>query len=168
MNEDAADFSEVYRNYAPLVRRVMARLLPLADLDDGVQEVFIKIHRHLRAFRGDSPLKSWVYRICINTAQDFHRSHYWRKLWQSPDSLTQLAEKSSGAEEQLGNHQLLARGLEQLSMKERSVLVLFYWEDQKIDEIAANLNIPEGTVKSRLSIARHRLQNYLKREGDLL
>jgi len=168
VSKDEVQFRKVYDDYAIMIRRLMARLLPSSEVDDGVQEVFLKIHRHMHSFRGEAQMKSWVYRICINTAQDYHRSHTWRKLWKSFDSSPQLQEKSQNAEEQLGHSQVLARCLEQLTFKERSVLVLFYWENQKVEEIAENLAIPEGTVKSRLSIARSRLQAYLKQEGDMV
>jgi RNA polymerase sigma-70 factor (ECF subfamily) len=71
------------------------------------------------------------------------------------------------AEAQLADHQTLQEGLQKLSFKERSVVVLHYWEDQSLDEIARHLQIPEGTVKSRLSIARKKLQSWLEREGEM-
>jgi RNA polymerase sigma-70 factor (ECF subfamily) len=162
------EFAELYANYASLVRRVMSRLVPASEVDDGVQEVFLKIHRNLGGFRGEASLKSWVYRISFNTAQDIHRSQTLQRLWKPGASVHDRRDLRPSAEAQLGDQQLLQKCLQKLSFKERSVLVLFYWEDQSLEEIAEHLQIPEGTVKSRLSIARKRLQVLLEREGEVL
>jgi len=162
------EFAEVYTNYAGMVRRVLSGLLPASDVDDGVQEVFLKIHRHLDSFRGESSLKSWVYRISYNTAQDMHRSQSWQRLWLRGATVQDRRDFHPNAEAQLGDHQVLQQCLDKLSFKERSVVVLFYWEDESLEDIAKHLQIPEGTVKSRLSIARKKLQNLLAKEGEVL
>jgi RNA polymerase sigma-70 factor (ECF subfamily) len=162
------DFASVYTNYAGLVRRVLSGLLPASDVDDGVQEVFLKIHRHLDSFRGESSLKSWIYRISFNTAQDIHRSQSWQRLLKPGATVHDRSDFRPNAEVQLGDHEVLERGLQKLSFKERSVVVLFYWEEQNLEDIAKHLQIPEGTVKSRLSNARKKLQSWLEKEGELL
>jgi RNA polymerase sigma-70 factor (ECF subfamily) len=161
------DFAAVYADHAALVRRVLSGLLPASEVDDGVQEVFLKIHRHLDGFRGESSLKSWIYRISLNTAQDMHRAQKWRRLLKPEASAQDHSDMRPNAEAQLADHQTLQEGLQKLSFKERSVVVLHYWEDQSLDEIARHLQIPEGTVKSRLSIARKKLQSWLEREGEM-
>ncbi|WP_141733045.1 RNA polymerase sigma factor [Oligoflexus tunisiensis] len=162
------DFAEVYANYAGLVRRVLSGLLPAADVDDGVQEVFLKIHRHLDGFRGESSLKSWVYRITFNTAQDIHRSQSWQRFLKPGATVQDRRDFRPNAEARLGDHQILQQGLQKLSFKERSAVVLFYWEEQSLEDIARHLKIPEGTVKSRLCIARRKLQSWLEKEGEVL
>ncbi|MDQ3232096.1 MAG: RNA polymerase sigma factor [Pseudobdellovibrionaceae bacterium] len=163
-----SEFAEVYANYAGLVRRVLSGLVPASEVDDGVQEVFLKIHRHLDGFRGEASLKSWVYRISYNTAQDIHRGQTWQRLWKPGATVHDHSDLRPNAEMQLGDHQVLHHCLQKLSFKERSVVVLFYWEDQSLEDIARHLQIPEGTVKSRLSIARKKLQTLLEREGEVL
>jgi RNA polymerase sigma-70 factor (ECF subfamily) len=161
------DFAAVYRDYSGLVRRVLSGLLPAGDVDDGVQEVFLKIHRHLDGFRGDSSLKSWVYRISLNTAQDMQRAQSWRRLFKPGATVHDSGDARPNAERRLGDHQMLQQSLQTLTFKERSAVVLFYWEDESLEDIARHLQIPEGTVKSRLSTARKKLQTWLEREGEL-
>jgi RNA polymerase sigma-70 factor (ECF subfamily) len=160
------DFAAVYRDYAGLVRRVLSGLLPAADVDDGVQEVFLKIHRHLDGFRGDSSLKSWVYRISLNTAQDMQRAQSWRRFLKPGATVYDSGDARPNAEVRLGNYQMMQEGLQKLTFKERSAVVLFYWEEESLEDIARHLKIPEGTVKSRLSTARKKLQYWLGREGE--
>ncbi len=162
------DFASIYADYKDLVRRVLSGLLPASEVDDAVQEVFLKIHRKLDDFRGDASLKSWVYRISFNTAQDIHRAQNWKRFLRAGASVHEPADVRPSAEARLGDHQILQRVLQKLSFKERSAVVLFYWEEQSLEDIARHLNIPEGTVKSRLSIARKKLQTYLEREGEIL
>lgn len=163
-----SEFAEVYTNYAGLVRRILSGLLPASEVDDGVQEVFLKIHRNLATFRGEASMKSWVYRISFNTAQDIHRAQSWQRLWKPGATVNDRRDMRPSAEAQLGNHQLLHQCLQKLNFKERSVVVLYYWEDQSLEDIARHLQIPEGTVKSRLCIARKKLQTWLEREGEAL
>lgn len=165
------EFAEVYRAYADLVRRVLGRLLPASEVDDGVQEVFLKIHRHLDRFRGEASLKSWVYRISFNTAQDFHRNQTWLRslrALRAGASFKDAVDARPNAEKACSDRQLISLCMERLSFKERSILILFYWEDQKVEEIAQHLSVPVGTVKSRLNTARNRLETLLRKEGETL
>jgi RNA polymerase sigma-70 factor (ECF subfamily) len=62
---------------------------------------------------------------------------------------------------------MLQQSLQTLTFKERSAVVLFYWEDESLEDIARHLQIPEGTVKSRLASARKKLQAWIEREGEV-
>lgn len=160
-----SDFSFVYQEHAPTVRRILARMVNNNDLDDLVQEVFLRIYRFRDKFRNEADIKTWVHRICVNTVQD----HYRKRKWSSWLSFSNESVQEPAAEDDQANDaensNLVEKALHKLSVKERVVVVLFYLEDVPVEEIALTLKLPEGTVKSRLHSARNKLQNFLEKEG---
>jgi len=159
------DFSVLYNQHVGTVRRVLARMVNSNDLDDLVQDVFIRIYRFQDDFREESELKTWVHRICVNTVQDHYRKKRWTGLLSfGSDSAPEPVARENFAED-LQNQNFVEKALHKLSVKERVVVVLFYLEDCTIEDISATLDLPEGTIKSRLHSARTKLQSFLKKEG---
>lgn len=72
------DFNEIYLEFQPKIRNYLSRLLGDQEAEDSVQEVFTKVSRGLKAFKGDSKLATWVFRIATNTAIDKLRSPTYR------------------------------------------------------------------------------------------
>ncbi len=159
------DFSVLYNQHVGTVRRILSRMVSSNDLDDLVQDVFVRIYRFQDKFREESDLKTWVHRICVNTVQDHYRKRRWTGLLSfGTDSIPEPVARENFAED-LQNQNFVEQALHKLSVKERVVVVLFYLEDSTIEEISATLNLPEGTIKSRLHSARGKLQSFLKKEG---
>ncbi|RYZ81614.1 MAG: RNA polymerase sigma factor, partial [Proteobacteria bacterium] len=151
VNKNASpDFSALYNEHAPTVRRVLARMVNANDLDDLVQDVFLRIYRFQDSFREESDIRTWVHRICVNTVQD----HYRKKRWTNLLSFSSEGVDEPQAKEDQGrdteNQNFVEKALHKLSVKERVVVVLFYLEDVSVEEIAVTLKLPEGTIKSRL------------------
>jgi RNA polymerase sigma-70 factor (ECF subfamily) len=74
MNEAVLNFEEIHDTYRPKIRRYLARMIGEEEAEDLTQEVFVKVHRALEGFKGDSKFSTWIYRIATNAALDKLRS----------------------------------------------------------------------------------------------
>ena len=163
--------------FRDLVLRHQDRIFRLAhrftkdaqEAEDIAQETFLKAFRRLDTFRFSSSFYTWLYRIGLNTAND-----YLEKRARSPLSFTEdpeaHARPSAGGREEsperaalrLELREVTRRVLETLPEKHRSILVLREYEGLGYDEIAAVLDCPLGTVESRLFRARGRFRRALE------
>lgn len=153
-------FRQIYQTHESHVRRTLHWLLPgdAARVDDLVQEVFVRVWRKLPAFREESSLKTWVYRIAVNTAWDSLRSKTWRRVEAAE---TETVTEADAQE----TRQIIQLALQSLDSKRREVFVLRYFEELSIEEISEVLGAPEGTVKRRLFEAREEFKKELARNG---
>ncbi len=144
---------------AALVGRVRAILalggVPHADLQDGVQQVRLKL-LEFRA-EGREPLRStaaWCAVVASNIAVDWHRERRRReRLDERLTALRPWDTERPGVEEARVLTLSVAQGLDALPLPQRQVVVLRFYADLPVAEIAEALEIPEGTVKSRLHAA---------------
>jgi RNA polymerase sigma-70 factor (ECF subfamily) len=134
-------------------------------LDDLVQEVFLRVWKGLPRFQQSAQFSTWLYRITWNVATDCRRQQ--GKARSQIPLLSTLAPLTldPGSWNQLHYEDLVQRGLQTLSLDQRAVLVLHDLEDLPQAEVATILNIPLGTVKSRLHHARAALRQFLQQEG---
>jgi RNA polymerase sigma-70 factor (ECF subfamily) len=157
-----AAFAELFARYRlrvfGLCRHIVATR---ADAEDATQEVFFALHRALPSFRGDSSLGTFVHRIAVRVAIRYRGKPRpdGGPLGDAP------APTTADPVEARQDHERLWRALGQLSIEHRTVLGLFAVEELGHREIAAVLGIPEGTVWSRLHLARKRLAALLEEEG---
>ncbi|MEM9567178.1 MAG: sigma-70 family RNA polymerase sigma factor [Cyanobacteria bacterium P01_E01_bin.34] len=160
-------FGELYDRYHQPVRSTLFQLCGEEQLDDLTQEVFVRAWKGLKGFRRQAKFSTWLYRIAWNVASDRRKS--LAKQRQQRQVLTQAFASSSQQESrglsQLHHQQLVQEGLQQLSLDHRSVLVLHDLEDIPQKEVAEILEIPVGTVKSRLHNARTTIKHYLVSRG---
>ena len=82
MNTGGLEFSNVYDQYYEKIRRYIERMVGINDTENVTQEVFMKINKGLKEFKGESSLSTWIYRISTNTALDRIRSQSFRKKTQ--------------------------------------------------------------------------------------
>ena len=149
---------EIYVEHARYVWRVLRRLgVREADVADATQEVFLVVHQRLAEFEERARLTTWLFRICVNVARDRRRLH--RRRPEAPDVLLveKVASPGADAEHQLHRRrevEQLDQLLEELDFDQRIVFVLFELEERSGDEIATTLELPVGTVRSRLRLAR--------------
>jgi RNA polymerase sigma-70 factor (ECF subfamily) len=148
-------FKLLYEENQKMVRNVLYNMGAKESLDDLVQEAFIRIWKGLPLFSFKSSLKTWIYRITINTVIDHHRKN---KLF--PVSIPVESNMT-----QTDESEMVSLTLEDLDEDHRSVVVLFYFEDLSLREISKSLEIPEGTVKSRLSNAKKKMKIFLESKG---
>jgi RNA polymerase sigma factor (sigma-70 family) len=164
----AAAFRQLYQRHHSRVRAILYQLgpgQPDGSLDDLVQEVFVRAWRGLPNFRATAQFSTWLYRIAYNVAAD--RRAALAKDRRRAQALQQAAPAHHTDPDLLTLHyqDLVARGLAALSADHRAVLVLHDLEALPQKEIAAILNIPIGTVKSRLFHARAALRQFLTDQG---
>jgi RNA polymerase sigma-70 factor (ECF subfamily) len=130
-----------------------------ADGEDALQETLLAACRALPQFRGEAKLSTWVYRIALRAALEV-RSRRMRRGEVSSDVLRDHAAPGLSPDDQAALRErgaLLLRAMEALNAEQRAVLALFAVDGMKHDEIAAVLGVPEGTVWSRLHLARKKL-----------
>jgi RNA polymerase sigma-70 factor (ECF subfamily) len=149
-----------------MVRRTAWSLGGSEDLDDIVQEVFVRVWKSWGQFRGLADRRTWVYRITVNTA----RGH-WRGRGRLKAALSRFlfiqtkSEAVEGGQGAWEHDAALAQALTNLDAGHREALTLVHLEGLSLAEAAEALEIPEGTVKSRLFHARAVLRARLKEDG---
>lgn len=158
-------FGEFYQSYHRLIRGVLLGMVDEASVDDLVQETFLRAWRGLPRFTFRSSLKTWVYRIAMNTAIDHQRKRSLSPLTLVQRESVAPVESVAGMVGSTETGRLIREGLDELDEIHRGVLVLHYFEGLGIGEIAKVLEIPAGTVKSRLHVGREKLKTHLREKG---
>ncbi len=126
--------------------------------EDAVQDTFIKVHKSYSKFKGNSEEKTWIMRIAINVCKNYLRSSWWKRI----DETAVLESIPSSNGDNTMQDEVLLVEIMKLSPKYKEVVLLFYYQDMKISEIAEVLSIPENTVSVRLKRAREKLKINLK------
>ena len=135
---------------------------------DLLQDVFLRLHRFAKRVDPGRPLEPWLYRVTANQTYTWVKRHH---RWTQP--LEEIAEwLSSGVKyspqyitEQDDESKRIQNAIAKLSLPQRVVVVMYYINDLSLHEISEILEIPEGTVKSRLHYGRSALKNHLERVG---
>lgn len=171
-DEDAC--AELVSEHQRMVYQLSLNLL--GDHNEALdlsQEVFLRVFRTIHSFRGQSTLRTWIYRIVVNQARN--RQRWWRRRHKSQQvSLDEhlrdhgdLPERSDSdsPDRLLGNKELAARihaALDALPFDQKSALVLREIDGLSYEEIGYSLGVAVGTVKSRLARAREALRGQLR------
>lgn len=170
---DVAAFNQLVLTYQGLAYNVAYRLLGDGEAAaDATQEAFLKAYQRLPQLRGGA-FRSWLLRIVTNTCYDMLRkqARYPTRSLEpenedlDSDHLTEWRSAEETPEEVALRHEVgrvVQEGLMTLSPEHRTIIVLSDIEGLNYEEIAQVLNIPLGTVKSRLSRARAHLRDYLR------
>ena len=142
----------------PLLRTCFLYLRDRTLAEDAVQETFLKAYRSLASFRGECSEKTWLMKIAMNTCCDLRRAHRLRSIdpRRIPELLPQAAEPFAPAEEELVTQVI------QLPRKLREVILLYYYQDMTVTEIAVSLGISQSSVSGRLKRARGKLRTLLE------
>lgn len=168
---DEAAFERLVRSHEPKVFRLMLRMLgDREEAEDASQDAFMSLHRHGHRFRREARFSTFLYRVAANAALNRRRS-----LGRARTRRRELAqEQSAGAhlpfgprdpEDATHGSEVQAQvqtALQQLPEDLRVAVVLYDIEGQSYKEIAEILEIPEGTVKSRIHRARQGLRELLR------
>lgn len=147
----------------PLRRFLLALCSGDAALSDDIaQDALVRAYVASGSFLGLSKFRTWLLRIAYNCYIDHcRRSHPGQAPVDSPAALRIPAGEEADA---AFRYQALYQALDRLSEKEKAVIVLFYFEDRSVKEIASILGMPSGTVKYHLSVGRTHLKQYLDYE----
>jgi RNA polymerase sigma-70 factor (ECF subfamily) len=167
---DKAAFEELVLKYQDRIYNLCRHMLGNAhDAQDAAQDTFIKAHRNLTKFKPEASLYTWLYRIAVNTCLDYKKRPFFESLFQNSDKGEEFnvegPSEGPSPERLYESKQIgyaLQKGLKQLSLKLRSVIILKEIEGLSYEEIAEALETSVGTVKSRISRARDELRELLK------
>ena len=161
---DQIAFGEIFEQYKNLVYKTAYLLLNNPhEAEDALQEIFVKIYHSLDTFQpSKGAFSTWLHRITVN-----HCLNQRRKSSLAPDALEEprLASPSFHTlEDQFANEQAVQQALNHLSAKLRAVIVLRYFHELAYAEIAQILEIPLGTVQSRLNQGMKEIKHALQAE----
>jgi RNA polymerase sigma-70 factor (ECF subfamily) len=169
---DVAGFEPLVEKYSPRVFATARRYARReSEVEDIVQEVWLKAFQKLSSFRGDAPFEHWLMRLTVHTCYDFLRSH--QRSREAPftdlteaesEWLEQFANRPDGADEHAeAARQLVRRVLEELSPPARLIITLLEIEDRPVKEIAALTGWSAPLVKVRAFRARAEMRKILAR-----
>ena len=170
---DDVAFADLVAEHQRMVVQLAMNLL--GDRDEALdlsQEVFLRVFRTIQRFRGQSSLRTWIYRIAVNQARNRHR--FWRRRHRADQvSLDEhvaaygefLSSNGATPDRILAQKELAERlqsALDRLPFDQRTAIVLREVDGLSYDEIAFSLGVAVGTVKSRLTRARQALRLELR------
>ena len=137
--------------------------------EDIFQEVFYKVMKNYHKFEHLSSEKTWLIRITINTCKDLLRTSWLRRVTTfgtlEEQNQTQYEQPFDMTQSESNNE--LYEMIMKLPQRYKEVILLFYYEDFSYDEMAKILNIPKGTVPSRLARGREKLKKMMEERGEI-
>jgi len=150
--------AEFFRLYAPRAREILFLQGMCDDVDDGVQEVFVKVFR--ATLPREETFLGWFYQVIVNTGRDLGRRRRSRLRLLRRLTDTAPADVAPAPEPPAGDRRL-RDALQALAPEFREAVALRFFADLSLDEIARCQGVPTGTVKSRLHTALARLRTAL-------
>lgn len=158
-NRDRAAFDRFIEQTAPRLQRLLTRMVCRgSDIDDLLQEVYLRAWRSIERFRGECKLETWLIRIAVNLANTWRKKPKWQSLGPVEEGNLHAALPTRDAEIQ----RAFDAALDRLPTEMRAVFVLHEVERLSYQEIADTMQIPMGTVMSRLHRARGQLMSNLQ------
>lgn len=173
-----SDFEAAMRLHGPKIYTLAVRLTGnSADGQDLAQEAFVKAFQAWNRFRGEADAGTWFYRICVNCWKNRVRYESRREFFKHDSIDKTLNDGESPIRELAGQDAplsqpleeadekaLLQKGLDSLEPEDRAILMMREVEGKSYEEIAALLEVPIGTVRSRLSRSREKLRQLINKE----
>lgn len=167
-NGNQQAFKEIFYNYRSYAYNLIYKITgKTSDQEDLLQEIFFQIYLSLKTFRGDSSFSTWFHRIVINVCTGHWRYQQAKKRISVEDTVDydSVEHIASNHNFQTGHQmelkEIVGKAIATLNEKMRVPLVLNVYSDMDLSEIAEILDVPEGTVKSRLFAARMKIKEYL-------
>lgn len=164
LNGDTDAFKQLVLKYENLVAATVIGMLGSGpEAEDVGQEVFIRLYRSLHKFRGESALGTYLTRIALNLCfNELRKRQRQRKLYANPENhpIENFPAKQD-SELQLEASELVRRGLQRVPARYRAVIVLRLIEGYSTAEVAHILEVPIGTVLSRLARGQQKLRQIL-------
>lgn len=154
----------IQRYNADLTRLCISLCGNISDAEDLLQDTWLKALRHYNKYDKNKPFDKWLYSICVNTYKNSISSAFVKRQKQFKNDeekqlfFTSIPEVNDN---NIDNYIELHNAISSLSKKNRIVIVLYYFKDFSVKEISQIINIPVGTVKSRLASAREEIKRRL-------
>ena len=159
-------YEHLYRTHGAKMKSLARNLLGNADdAEDAVQDVFLKIHRSIGNFRGQSAFSTWIYRILVNTCYDVRRKRMRRQ--ETPEEEAGSPEGTFDPPAPRTDHPLrivLEKSVARLGDDQKKVFLLFEVEGFSHAEIAGMMRITETASKNKLYQAKVHLRSFLTEE----
>lgn len=166
-------FPDLYRSFKNLVYNLALQYVQnTEDAEEITQDVFVKIYDKLDSFKGNSDIKTWIYRITINQSLDFIRTKNRRKKWgvfinlyQEPGNTEKHFSHLNHpgvALEQKEELEFIFNCINRLPENQKNAIILLKIEQLSIQETAIVLNISDKAVESLFQRAKKNLENLLK------
>lgn len=127
--------------------------------EDVAQETFIRVYQHYGEFHNQSSIKTWIIQIAINLCKNQMRTHWWKNRFHQG---IQEEEETVECYDSVINGQVIFEEISKLPLKYREVILLYYYQEFTIYEIANILDVKESAIKARLVRAREKLRPKLK------
>ena len=169
---DVEAFTKLVRAHSSLVYRVALRMLGDEDAQDASQEVWIRVWRNMRSFRGESAFSTWLYRITMNTCLSVRQREARRgEREYAGDEMPYLPEPPGGEADPEAaalsseRREEIQAALTQVRAEHRAALVLRHMEGLSYAEIAEVLEVPDGTAKGWVSRGRAAMLIALAKEN---
>ena len=159
-NGDTQAFERLYRRHVPRITSLARWLLSRDDVDDVIQDVFIRVWEKLDTFRGDSAFGTWLHRLATNVIlrrRQRQRTEDDRTSGLAPEMTSEASVRPTPG---LGID--IENGVDRLPERARQVFVLHDMEGYKHEEIGGMLGISVGTSRSQLHHARMALRSYFE------
>lgn len=160
---------DVYDTHLDFVWRALNRLgVPSHDLPDATQDVFLVVHRRLSEFEGRAKMTTWLFRICMRVASDRRRASKTRREVYDSDEVARRADERADTAAELERKRDLLEleaALSELPDEQRLVFALFELDGMTGEQIAELLDVPLGTVRSRLRLGRQGFEQALGRRA---
>ncbi len=155
--EDEQFVRMVEQYQGALLRMCSISLRDPSAAQDAVQEAFLKAYRHYDSFRGESEERTWLMSIAINTCRDMNRSAWLRHTDRrvTPEDIPYPA--ASQDEDALA----LAEAIRRLPARHREAILLYYYQDMTIKEVAGALHAAPSTILKRLNQAKDKLRQLM-------
>lgn len=150
-------------NFINAVKRNNQRLFLIAlsftkstyDAEDIIQNVFLKLWKHPKAFENDEHIDKWLTAVCVNESKNYIKLFFRGHLNIDDSEIVSHYTFDSSSQQDIFN------AVMELPKKDRTVIHLFYYEDLSVKDIAKLLNLKESAVKTRLCRARTKLKERL-------
>lgn len=172
-------FEELTRSYYSKVYNICYRMLNNSeDAYEQAQETFIKAYKYIKDFKGNCSYATWLYRIATNICLDFIRKNKNKKTLSIEENISEdikikdrLVSESPGPEkiaERNAQKLAIRQAIAKMNEKNRVIIILRDYMGLSYEEISDTVNIPVGTVKSRISRARSELRELLCEDKEHL
>ena len=148
-------------NRQKMYRTAIAILKNEEDANDAIQEALYSAYKNYEKLENRSLFSTWLIRILINKCYDIINKN--KRVTYIDDSIT---EATNGVEDTYEVENSLEWILNKIDKDLKEIVVLYYYDDLSVEDISNTLQIPKGTVKSRLSRAREQIKKLMGKEGE--
>ena len=162
IRHEAEALNEVVRLYQTELYRFILRIVQEpADTQDILQDTFVRVWEKIRSFKGQSSLKTWIFKIAINLS---YRHLQRRKRWQPLDVLRHRSDRSSPAQdaEMSFRKDRLAEALDTLTPRQRAVVVARIYQDLPFEQVSKAVGCSVNAAKVHFHEGKKRLEAYFK------